>query len=128
VKYLNNTVEQDHRFIKKRIRPMLGLKSLRTARGSAIMYSVVETAKENNLSPYHYLRYLFETLPNIDLNNKEEIDKVLPWSMDLPSSCRVPKKVKQTKNNSKINFYCIFWSYLTFTLKMGRNFGHPFTI
>lgn len=46
----------------------------RGARGSAIMY---ETAKENNLSSYHYLRYLFETLPNIDLNNKEEIDKVL---------------------------------------------------
>ncbi|MEH7015104.1 transposase domain-containing protein [Bacillus sp. JJ63] len=53
-----------------------------------------ETAKENNLSPYHYLRYLFETLSNIDLNNKEEIDKVLPWSIDLPSSCRVPKKMK----------------------------------
>ncbi|QWH42839.1 IS6 family transposase [Bacillus mycoides] len=32
VKYLNNIVEQDHRFIKKRIRPMLGLKSLRTAK------------------------------------------------------------------------------------------------
>ncbi|MCP1124292.1 hypothetical protein CN326_17355 [Bacillus sp. AFS018417] len=55
-------------------------------------YSVVETAKENNLSSYHYLRYLFETLPNIDLNNKEDIDKVLPWSTDLPSRCRVPKK------------------------------------
>ncbi len=41
-------------------------------RGSAIMYSVVETAKENNLSPYHSLRYLFETLPNIDFNNYEE--------------------------------------------------------
>ncbi|KMQ19167.1 hypothetical protein TU70_09310 [Bacillus mycoides] len=64
----------------------------RGARGSAIMYSVVETAKENGLSPYHYLRYLFETLPNIDLNNKEELDKILPWSADLPSSCRVPKK------------------------------------
>ncbi|MBJ8032111.1 DDE-type integrase/transposase/recombinase, partial [Bacillus cereus group sp. N21] len=25
VKYLNNIVEQDHRFIKKRVRPMLGL-------------------------------------------------------------------------------------------------------
>lgn len=23
---------------------------------------------------------------------KEEIDKVLPWSTDLPSSCKVPKK------------------------------------
>lgn len=32
VKYLNNIIEQDHRFIKKRIRPMLGLKSLQTAK------------------------------------------------------------------------------------------------
>ncbi|MBU3568655.1 IS6 family transposase [Priestia aryabhattai] len=32
VKYLNNIIEQDHRFIKKRIRPMVGLKSFRTAK------------------------------------------------------------------------------------------------
>ncbi|MBT2255917.1 IS6 family transposase [Priestia megaterium] len=32
VKYLNNIVEQDHRFIKKRVYPMLGFKSLRTAK------------------------------------------------------------------------------------------------
>ncbi|PEU74679.1 IS6 family transposase [Bacillus cereus] len=31
-KYLNNIIEQDHRFIKKRIRNMLGLKSLQTAK------------------------------------------------------------------------------------------------
>ncbi|WP_141547182.1 DDE-type integrase/transposase/recombinase, partial [Bacillus wiedmannii] len=31
VKYLNNIVEQDHRFIKKPVRLMLGLKSFRTA-------------------------------------------------------------------------------------------------
>jgi transposase-like protein len=30
-KYLNNIVEQGHRFIKKRIRSMLGLKSFDTA-------------------------------------------------------------------------------------------------
>ncbi|MED3158617.1 IS6 family transposase, partial [Bacillus thuringiensis] len=30
-KYLNNIIEQDHRFIKKRIQNMLGLKSLQTA-------------------------------------------------------------------------------------------------
>ena len=30
-KYLNNIVEQDHHFIKKRVRSMLGLKSFRTA-------------------------------------------------------------------------------------------------
>ncbi|QWH54160.1 IS6 family transposase [Bacillus mycoides] len=32
VKYLNNIVEQDHRFIKKRVRSMLELKSFRTAK------------------------------------------------------------------------------------------------
>ncbi|RWS39026.1 IS6 family transposase [Bacillus mycoides] len=30
VKYLNNIVEQDHRFIKRRVRSMLGLKSFKT--------------------------------------------------------------------------------------------------
>jgi IS6 family transposase len=31
VKYLNNIIEQDHRFIKKRTNPMLGFKSFETA-------------------------------------------------------------------------------------------------
>ena len=30
-KYLNNLIEQDHRRIKQRLRPMLGLKSFETA-------------------------------------------------------------------------------------------------
>ncbi len=30
-KYLNNLVEQDHRFIKKRTKPMLGFKSFHSA-------------------------------------------------------------------------------------------------
>lgn len=32
IKFLNNIVEQDHRFIKKRTRPVLGFKSFRSAR------------------------------------------------------------------------------------------------
>jgi transposase-like protein len=31
IKYLNNRVEQDHRFIKKLVRPMLGFQSFRMA-------------------------------------------------------------------------------------------------
>lgn len=34
----------------------------RGACGSAIVYSIVETAKENGLNPYYYLHYLFEKL------------------------------------------------------------------
>nr|WP_306295569.1 transposase domain-containing protein [Bacillus sp. CDB3] len=50
-----------------------------------------EAKKENNLSPYHYLRYLFEALPNVVLNNKEDMDEILPSSVDSLSNCRVPK-------------------------------------
>lgn len=58
------------------------------ARASAIIYSIVETAKENGLNPYYYLRYLFEKLPNIDLTDKNALDKVLPWSTTLPIVCK----------------------------------------
>ncbi|WP_142406494.1 transposase domain-containing protein, partial [Heyndrickxia sporothermodurans] len=43
--------------------------------------------RENGLNPYYYLRYLFEKLPNIDLTDKNALDKVLPWSTTLPIVC-----------------------------------------
>jgi len=42
-KYLNNLIEQDHRRIKHRLGPMLGLKSFRTA---AVVIAGVELAEK----------------------------------------------------------------------------------
>jgi transposase-like protein len=42
-KYLNNIVEQDHRRVKQRLRPMLGLKSFRTA---AVVIGGIELAEK----------------------------------------------------------------------------------
>jgi transposase-like protein len=42
-KYLNNRIEQDHRRVKQRLRPMLGLKSFRTA---AVVISGIELAEK----------------------------------------------------------------------------------
>jgi transposase len=64
----------------------------RGACGSAIVYSIVETAKENGLNPYYYLHYLFEKLPNMDKADEVALDKLLPWSSTLPMVCRVFKK------------------------------------
>jgi hypothetical protein len=64
------------------------------ARSSAIIYSVVETAKENELDPFNYLSYLFQELPNIDTTDKTKLSEFLPWSPTLPQECRVPKKSK----------------------------------
>jgi transposase len=58
------------------------------ADSSAIVYSIIETAKENNLIPFEYLRYLFEKLPNMDISNIDELDQLLPWSESLPPTCR----------------------------------------
>lgn len=44
------------------------------AKASAIIYSIIETAKGNDLSPFHYLTYLFEKIPNIDITDTEQLD------------------------------------------------------
>jgi len=49
VKYLNNIVEQDHRFIKKRVRSMLGLKSFRTATSIISGIEAMHMVKKGNL-------------------------------------------------------------------------------
>lgn len=63
----------------------------RGARTSAIIYSIVETAKENGLNPFQYLNYLFEQLPNMDIKDEKAMDKILPWSDSLPSVCKLHK-------------------------------------
>ncbi len=62
------------------------------AKASAICYSIIETAKANGLSPYHYLTHLLEMIPNINVHDKGQIEKLLPWSENLPNHCRVPAK------------------------------------
>jgi len=49
------------------------------AQASAMMYSIVETAKANGLIPFDYLRYLLEQLPT----NPESIDYLMPWNVVL---------------------------------------------
>ncbi|WP_433542271.1 transposase domain-containing protein [Neomoorella humiferrea] len=61
----------------------------RGTRASAITYSIIETAKENELNPFQYLIYLFEKLPNLDLQDKDALDQLLPWSETLPPVCRM---------------------------------------
>lgn len=63
----------------------------RGAKTSAVIYSIVETAKENNLNPLDYLEYLFEHLPNIDRTDTSVIDALLPFSEDVQSTLTARK-------------------------------------
>jgi len=57
------------------------------AESSAIIYSIVETAKANGLVPFKYLEFLFETLPNIP---KEQFSDCLPWNPLVKERCKAP--------------------------------------
>ena len=63
------------------------------ARANAVLYTIVETARANELDVYEYLKYLLEEMPNNDyLQHTEVLDKYLPWSAELPDQCRLKTK------------------------------------
>ena len=59
------------------------------AKTSAIIYSVVETAKANNLKPFDYVQYLLEEIPkHMDDKDRSFLEDLLPWSEKLPERIR----------------------------------------
>ena len=59
------------------------------AKSSAIIYSIVETAKANNLKPYDYVQYLLEEiLKHMDDRDCPFLEDLLPWSEKLPAEIR----------------------------------------
>lgn len=62
------------------------------AKTSAIIYSIAETAKANNLKPYDYFEYLLSEIPNhMDDTDNSFLEDLLPWSPNLPERIRKPK-------------------------------------
>lgn len=63
--------------------------TLNGAKTSAIIYSVVETAKANNLKPFDYVQYLLEEIPkHMDDKDRSFLEDLLPWSEKLPERIR----------------------------------------
>ena len=63
------------------------------AEASALCFSMIETAKLNNLNVYGYLIYLLSELPKLGKNpDKEQLQNLMPWSKTLPEYCIMPKK------------------------------------
>ena len=59
------------------------------AKSSAIIYSIVETAKANNLKPFDYVQHLLEEMPkHMDDRDCSFLENLLPWSEKLPAGIR----------------------------------------
>ena len=98
----NRDIPIDNSACERAIRPFcVGRKNwnvidtVEGAQASAIVYSIAETAKANNLKPYQYFEYLLTELPERISRKKDStfsLDDLMPWSPKLPISCR---KIKQ---------------------------------
>ncbi|WP_279279234.1 IS66 family transposase [Sporotomaculum syntrophicum] len=67
--------------------------------GSAVMFSLIETAKENHLDPYRFLCYVFEAAPNMDLGDPKQLEQLLPWN--APETCKIPPDLGERSQHEK---------------------------
>ena len=69
------------------------------ATASAVAYTLAESAKANGLNVYEYFRHLLAQMPNNNFqNHPEEIERLLPWSDELPKECRLAQNYKKHLN------------------------------
>ena len=59
------------------------------AQSSAVIYSLIETAKENGLDPYCYLVWLLNTAPGPSQMDEAWAESFLP--VNAPQECKIPK-------------------------------------
>lgn len=67
------------------------INTVRGAQASAVIYSIMETARANNLNVYYYIKNLLTELPSlIDKEGNIEqaiLEPLMPWSKTLPADC-----------------------------------------
>ena len=59
------------------------------AQASAVIYSLIETAKENKLDPYKYLLWVLQSAPGLSQADEFWAEKLLP--ANAPQECHVPQ-------------------------------------
>ena len=97
-------VPLDNNAAERAIRPfVIGKKNwvmidtVHGAQASAIIYSIAETAKANNLKPYQYFKYILEEMPkHMDDIGLDFLDELLPWAETLPEECRKTETTNST--------------------------------
>ena len=63
------------------------------AKASALVYSIVETAKANGLNPFRYLEFLLtEMMEHEEDTDYGFLDDLLPWSESIPDICKIQSK------------------------------------
>ena len=60
------------------------------AQASAVIYSLIETAKENGLDPYRYLLWVLQNAPQLSETDAAWAEQFTP--ANAPQECKIPQK------------------------------------
>jgi transposase len=109
IKYINNgIVKMDNNLAENAIRPFvigrknwLFSKTPEGAKASALLYSLIETAKANKLDTFKYFKYLFMEFPYVleKYKNTTEVTKELFWLLPM-NLTQIEINQKLEKENS----------------------------
>ena len=69
------------------------------ANASARLYSILLTAKENNLVPQGYLEYLFLCLPAKGMADPSALEDLMPWSDAVQAHCAKATATDRAREN-----------------------------
>ena len=103
-KFLDDgNIPMDNNYAEQAIRPFtLGRKNFviiesdKGAKASAILYSLAETAKANQLNTYKYFELLLTEIPkHMDDKDLSFLDDLMPWSPRVQKDC--PSRFKKSK-------------------------------
>ena len=91
----NGNIPMDNNHAKQSTRPFtldcknfVNIATDNGAKASAILYSIVETAKANQINTYKYLELLLTEIPqHMQDNDLKFIDKLMPWSPRIQREC-----------------------------------------
>ena len=95
-KFLDDgNIPMDNNYAEQAIRPFtLGRKNFviiesdKGAKASAVLYSLVETAKANQLNTYKYFELLLTEIPkHMEDKNLRFLDDLMPWSKRVQKEC-----------------------------------------
>ena len=91
----NNCAEQAIRPFTIGRKNFVIIESDKGAKASAVLYSLAETAKANQLNTYKYFELLLSEIPkHMDDTNLKFLDELMPWSSRIQNEC--PSLIKQS--------------------------------
>lgn len=98
----DGNIPMDNNYAEQTIRPFtlsrknfVLIESSNVAKASAILYSLVETAKANELNTFEYFNLLLTEIPQrMDDSNLSFLDALLPWAPRVQKVC--PSKYKKS--------------------------------